>query len=554
MADRRRATHSRCPISPRSAPRTRASRRYVHRTPVLTCRVARRRGRRAALLQVRELPEGRRVQGARRLQRRVLAGRRRGRDAAWSRTRRAITARRSRTRRAARHSRAGRDAGQRAEGQARQRRAASARRCTSARRRVAAREATCAEVERETGATLVHPLRRRARDRGAGHGGARAARRGAGSRRRSSRRSAAAACCRARPSPRKALRPAIHVLRRRAGERRRCGARASRPARVEPLPHPRRRSPTACARTLSPRTLAALRAHVAIDPHLQRGRIVRAMRLTWERMKIVIEPSSAVPLACLLEAHARRHGRRVGVILTGGNVDLDRLPWQAMTSRASPAHRHHASSWTTRRSRALRARYDMLYDQTLVDRRAELSCAACRAGRRADRAQPDAGRRDAARGGAAAAVVGRLGVGLDNIDVAALRGARHRGDPRHRRQCARRRRIRDRRPRCCCCAAPTRRRAAVAERRRGRARALSDGREIAGKTLGVVGFGGIGRLTAKLARGLGMRVVGFDPRAAGDVAGVGAKRRRAARRSTTLLARGRRGHAARAADRGHART
>ena len=53
------------------------------------------------------------------------------------------------------------------------------------------------------------------------------------------------------------------------------------------------------------------------------------MRMTWERMKIVIEPSSAVPLACLLEGALDVAGARVGIILTGGNVDLDRLPWQA---------------------------------------------------------------------------------------------------------------------------------------------------------------------------------------------------------------------------------
>jgi threonine dehydratase len=57
--------------------------------------------------------------------------------------------------------------------------------------------------------------------------------------------------------------------------------------------------------------------------------IVRAMRTTWERMKIVIEPSSAVPLACLLEGTIPAGGARVGVVLSGGNVDLDRLPWQA---------------------------------------------------------------------------------------------------------------------------------------------------------------------------------------------------------------------------------
>lgn len=55
--------------------------------------------------------------------------------------------------------------------------------------------------------------------------------------------------------------------------------------------------------------------------------IVDAMRLTWERMKIVIEPSCAVPLAAILAHPQSFEGRRVGVILTGGNVDLKRLPW-----------------------------------------------------------------------------------------------------------------------------------------------------------------------------------------------------------------------------------
>jgi threonine dehydratase len=45
-------------------------------------------------------------------------------------------------------------------------------------------------------------------------------------------------------------------------------------------------------------------------------------------MKQVVEPSSSVPLACLLERTLDVAGKRVGVILTGGNADLDRLPWQ----------------------------------------------------------------------------------------------------------------------------------------------------------------------------------------------------------------------------------
>ena len=55
--------------------------------------------------------------------------------------------------------------------------------------------------------------------------------------------------------------------------------------------------------------------------------IVEAMKLTWQRMKIVIEPSSAVPLAAILNNRRVFAGKRVGVIVTGGNVDLDRLPW-----------------------------------------------------------------------------------------------------------------------------------------------------------------------------------------------------------------------------------
>jgi threonine dehydratase len=55
--------------------------------------------------------------------------------------------------------------------------------------------------------------------------------------------------------------------------------------------------------------------------------IVDAMKLTWQRMKTVMEPSSAVPLATILKNKDKFAGKRVGVIVTGGNVDLDKLPW-----------------------------------------------------------------------------------------------------------------------------------------------------------------------------------------------------------------------------------
>lgn len=55
--------------------------------------------------------------------------------------------------------------------------------------------------------------------------------------------------------------------------------------------------------------------------------IIEAMKLTWTHMKIIIEPSCAVPLAVILKNKDVFAGKTVGVIITGGNVDLDKLPW-----------------------------------------------------------------------------------------------------------------------------------------------------------------------------------------------------------------------------------
>src|SRR5438034_6129528 len=57
--------------------------------------------------------------------------------------------------------------------------------------------------------------------------------------------------------------------------------------------------------------------------------IISAMRTIWETMKIIIEPSAAVPYAAILDQVIDVNGKRVGIILTGGNVDLDALPWMS---------------------------------------------------------------------------------------------------------------------------------------------------------------------------------------------------------------------------------
>jgi threonine dehydratase len=55
--------------------------------------------------------------------------------------------------------------------------------------------------------------------------------------------------------------------------------------------------------------------------------IVKAMRFLWERMKIIIEPSSAVPFAAIMEGKIELAGKKTGIIISGGNVDLEDLPW-----------------------------------------------------------------------------------------------------------------------------------------------------------------------------------------------------------------------------------
>lgn len=55
--------------------------------------------------------------------------------------------------------------------------------------------------------------------------------------------------------------------------------------------------------------------------------IVKAMRFIWERMKIIVEPSSAVPLGAILGKRIETAGKKIGVMVSGGNVDMGKLPW-----------------------------------------------------------------------------------------------------------------------------------------------------------------------------------------------------------------------------------
>lgn len=78
---------------------------------------------------------------------------------------------------------------------------------------------------------------------------------------------------------------------------------------------------------LGDKTLEIIRMYVKDIIVVSDEEIIAAMRLIWERLKIVIEPSCAVPFAALLKQKERFAGKKVGIILTGGNVDLGKLPF-----------------------------------------------------------------------------------------------------------------------------------------------------------------------------------------------------------------------------------
>jgi threonine dehydratase len=78
--------------------------------------------------------------------------------------------------------------------------------------------------------------------------------------------------------------------------------------------------------SIGTRNWALISAHVDEVVRVGEAEIVAAMRLAWERLKIVIEPSAAVPLAAIASGRLQVEGLRVGVVFSGGNLDLDGLP------------------------------------------------------------------------------------------------------------------------------------------------------------------------------------------------------------------------------------
>ncbi len=79
--------------------------------------------------------------------------------------------------------------------------------------------------------------------------------------------------------------------------------------------------------SLSELTFTIIRSHVEQILTVSEEAIIQGMRVVWERAKLIIEPSAAVPIGALMEKKVDLSGLRIGAILSGGNVDLDKLPW-----------------------------------------------------------------------------------------------------------------------------------------------------------------------------------------------------------------------------------
>jgi len=104
--------------------------------------------------------------------------------------------------------------------------------------------------------------------------------------------------------------------------------RSLKAGHVEPVAHPDTIADGLRA-TIGSLTFKVLQHDIDGVVRVEDTDTLEAMRFIWERMKIVIEPSSAVVVAALRRGLVEARGRRTGIIVSGGNVDLDQLPWSS---------------------------------------------------------------------------------------------------------------------------------------------------------------------------------------------------------------------------------
>jgi len=104
--------------------------------------------------------------------------------------------------------------------------------------------------------------------------------------------------------------------------------RSFRSGKIEPMTNPQTIA-DGLRSALGRKTFAEIRRHVDDIVTVSEEAIVASMRQIWEVMKIIVEPSGAVAYAGVFARRIPVEGRRIGIVLSGGNLDLDRLPWQS---------------------------------------------------------------------------------------------------------------------------------------------------------------------------------------------------------------------------------
>ncbi|MBI1797031.1 MAG: threo-3-hydroxy-L-aspartate ammonia-lyase [Candidatus Eisenbacteria bacterium] len=108
------------------------------------------------------------------------------------------------------------------------------------------------------------------------------------------------------------------------------GNRSFASGRLERVEHADTIADGARTPSLGPLTFAVIRRHVSAMTVASDAELIAAMRFVWERMKLIVEPTGVLGLAALMAGRVHLRGRRVGVILSGGNVDLTRVrEWMA---------------------------------------------------------------------------------------------------------------------------------------------------------------------------------------------------------------------------------
>jgi threonine dehydratase len=189
---------------------------------------------------------------------------------------------------------------------------------------LAARDVMAAQIERDTGATMVHPFTNPAVIAGQGTAALELIR-AAGTLDTLIAPIGGGGLIGGSAIAAKALLPQIHVLAAEPEGAADADASLRRGKRVTDI-----EPDTICdglRATLGEINFYLLREYAVDTLLVSDAETIAAMRLLWERLKIVVEPSSAVVLAAILRYPEPFAGRQVGVILTGGNVDLDHLPW-----------------------------------------------------------------------------------------------------------------------------------------------------------------------------------------------------------------------------------